>query len=275
MGRWQPKECKPKLFLVTNCLATVGDPLLRHERRARWYRRTSLDNLHALSHALASRVRNSLNTFKFARKRFYFFWKNLCFKLGKTNDDWIEMAIPYMFAAGLRHDEDAVSQGIGIVRGWVTEGVRKLTTAELRQAVEPLNRPSDLPAASLLVQAIDRDPMPEAATIALDWASLFPGSEPRVRRQPSDQSRCGTTSFRPELQQAAQVLRAQGTHQRSCPRVHAVTYLVCYRSRAGQNCWLSGYVISGSGTLVIRRSVICHRYRADRYETWEVAMILP
>ena len=87
--------------------------------------------------------------------------------------------------------------------------MRKLTTAELRQAVEPLNRPSDLPAASLLVQAIDRDPMPEAATIVLDWASLFPGSEPRVRRQPSDNT-LWNNQFRPELQKAAQDLRAQG-----------------------------------------------------------------
>ena len=119
------------------------------------------------------------------------------------------MAKPFMYAAGLRHDEEAITQGVGIVRGWVTGGKRKLTTAELRRAVEPLKRTDDLPAASLLVQAIDRDPMPEVATIALDWAGLFPGTEPRERRLPTDRA-MWNDRFRPELQKAAKDLRAQG-----------------------------------------------------------------
>ena len=199
---------RPKLTLVTNRLTLHGDPVLS--------RRDGRDGTVARGLRLAaSRSKTGV-----ARKRLaehlqvceeevLLFLENLSFRLGKTNDDWIDVAKPYMFAAGLRYDEEAVSQGMKIVRGWVTGGQRKLTTAELRRAVEPLKRPDDLPAASLLVQAIDRDPMPEAATIVLDWANSFPGSEARVRRLPIHQG-LWNDQFRPELQRAAQDLRAQG-----------------------------------------------------------------
>ena len=203
-----PKECKPKLFLVTNRLATVGDPILR---MIDGRNRTVARSLRlADSNSGAGIARKELSEhLQISEKEVLVFLENLCFQLGKSDYDWIEMAKPYMFAASLRHDEEAVAQGVGIVRGWVTAGKRKLTTAELRRAVEPLKCTDDLPAASLLVQAIDRDPMPEAATIVLDWAGLFPGSEPRVRRQPSDKT-LWNNQFRPELQKAAQDLRAQG-----------------------------------------------------------------
>lgn len=202
------KERKPKLFLITNRLATVGDPIMSVRDGRDGTVARSLKRAGRRSRAGIARKKLAEHL-QVCEKEVLLFLEDLCFKLGKSNDDWIEMALPYMFAAGLRHDESAVSQGIGIVRGWVTGGTRKLTTAELRRAVEPLNRPDDLPAASLLVQAIDQDPMPEAATIVLDWASLFPGSEPRVRRLPSDQT-LWNDLFRPELQEAARTLRAQG-----------------------------------------------------------------
>ncbi|MCY3991878.1 MAG: SAVED domain-containing protein [Caldilineaceae bacterium] len=203
-----PKQCKPKLFLVTNRLATHGDPILR---MIDGRNRTVARSLRlADSNSGAGIARKELSEhLQISEKEVLFFLESLCFQLGKSDYDWIEMAKPFMYAASLRHDEEAVAQGVGIVRGWVTAGKRKLTTAELRRAVEPLKRTDDLPAASLLVQAIDRDPMPEVATIALDWASLFPGSEPRVRRQPSDQS-LWNDRFRPELQKAAKDFRALG-----------------------------------------------------------------
>ena len=130
--------------------------------------------------------------------------------LGKTNDDWMVVAKPHMFAAGLRHDEGAVTEGMSIVRGWVTGGQRKLTTATLRKEVEHLKRHDELPAASILIQAIDRDPMPEASTIVLDWANSFPGDEARVRRLPHDPSTMERRIHRPELRRAAQDLRGLG-----------------------------------------------------------------
>ena len=203
-----PKDQKPKLFLVTNRHATVEDPLLRMiDGRDRTVAR-SLRLADSNSGAGIARKRLSEHL-QISEKEVLFFLENLCFQLGKSDYDWIEMAKPCMYAAGLRHDEEAVAQGVGIVRGWVTGGKRKLTTAELRRAVEPLKRTDDLPAASLLVQTIDRDPMPEVATIALDWASLFPGREPRERRLPTDRA-MWNDRFRPELQKAAKDLSALG-----------------------------------------------------------------
>ena len=199
---------RPKLTLVTNRLPSQGDPILSRRdgrdgtvaggvTRARPKSKTGLARKRLAEHLQVS------------EEEVLLFLADLSFRLGKTNGDWVEIAKPNMFAAGLRHDEDAVSRGIEIVRGWVTSGKRKLSRAELHQAVEPLTRPGDLPAASLLVQAIDRDPMPETATIALDWSTLFPGSEPRVRRQPVDPT-MWNGRFRSELQRAAQDLRSLG-----------------------------------------------------------------
>ena len=54
--------------------------------------------------------------------------------------------------------------------------------------------------------------MPEGATIVLDWADLFPGSEPRTRRRPRVDD-LWNGKFRPELQEARRKLRAVG-HRR-------------------------------------------------------------
>ena len=135
------------------------------------------------------------------------FFHDLRFMLGITDNvltDWVEER---MSIAGLRHDKNAVMQGAAIVRGWVTEGKREITPDELRHAIEPLRQPGDTPTASLLIQMIDRGPVPEDTTIVIDWLDLFPGDEPRVRRQPSDPD-LWNGRFRPELKQAAQDLQS-------------------------------------------------------------------
>ena len=199
---------RPKLTLVTNRLPAKGDPILsrRDGRDGTVTRGVALASPNSKTGLARKRLAEHLQV---SEEEVLLFLEDLCFRLGKTNDDWVEIAKPNMFAAGLRHDQDAVTRGIEIVRGWVTSGKRKLTRAELHEAVEPLKRPGDLPAASLLVQAIDRDPMPETATIVLDWSNLFPGSEPRVRRQPLEEA-LWNDQFRPELHRAAQALRSQG-----------------------------------------------------------------
>ena len=199
---------RPKLSLVTNRLALDGDPILS--------RRDGRDGTVARGVKLAAPKsdtgvarRRLADHLKAREEEVFLFLDDLSFNLGKTNDDWMEVAKPHMFAAGLRHDEGAVTEGLRIVRDWVTGGQRKLTAAALRKTVEHLKRPDNLPAASLLIQAIDRDPMPEASTIVLDWANLFPGGEARVRRLPHDQA-LWNDRFRPALQRAAQDLRGQG-----------------------------------------------------------------
>ena len=203
-----PNGHRPKLALVTNRLPEAGDPILRmRDGRDGTVART-LRVARPKSKGGMARKRLAEHL-RVSEEEVLLFLEDLSFRLGKTNDDWIEMAMLHMFAAGLRHDEDAVSQGMAIVRGWVTGGKRRLTKEDLHRAVAPLKRPGDIPAASLLVQAIAQDPMPETATIVLNWANLFPGSEPRVRRLPSNQA-LWNGRFRPDLQRAAQGLRSLG-----------------------------------------------------------------
>lgn len=199
---------RPKLGLVTNRLTLDGDPILsrRDGRDSTVARGLKLAAPKSETGIARERLADHLQV---REDEVLLFLDDLSFKMGKTNDDWMELAKPHMFAAGLRHDEGAVTEGMRIVRDWVTEGQRRLTKAALRKTVEHLKRPDDLPAATLLIQAIDQDPMPEASTIVLDWANLFPGDEARVRRLPHDQA-LWNDRFRPELRMAAQALRGQG-----------------------------------------------------------------
>lgn len=199
---------RPKLYLVTNRLALDGDPILsrRDGRDGKVARGVRLAAPKSKTGVARKRLADHLQV---REEEVHLFLDDLSFKLGKTNDDWMELAKPLMFAAGLRHDEGAVTEGMRIVRDWVTGGQRKLTAADLRRTVEHLKRTDDLPAASLLIQAIDRDPLPDASTIVLDWANSFPGDEARVRRLPHHKA-LWNDEFRPELRKAAQELRGQG-----------------------------------------------------------------
>ena len=202
---------KPKITLVTNRLPSAADPLLgmRDGRDGTVARRLQNAETKSKIGIARRRLAEHLGVTEMEVVRFF---HDLRFMLGITDDVLTELVKDRMRAAKLRHDKDAVAQGMRIVRDWVTGGKRKITTSELRRAVEPLKQPGDSPTASILVQAIDRDPVPEAATTVLDWVDLFPGDEPKVRHRPSDPA-LWNDKFRPELRQTAQDLRSQGhTH---------------------------------------------------------------
>ncbi|MEK7201731.1 MAG: SAVED domain-containing protein, partial [Patescibacteria group bacterium] len=114
-----------------------------------------------------------------------------------------------MYALGLRHDSMAVEQGVATVRRWVTDARRILTTDEIRHEVKSMNLEVAETAAIFLVQAIDSDPMPESATIALDWVGLYQGDEPKTRRRLYD-NRLWNERLRPEIQKAKHSLRSKG-----------------------------------------------------------------
>ncbi len=199
---------KPKITLVTNRLPQAADPLLGMiDGRDRTVARRLQ---YAKPRSKEGNVRRMLAEHLMVdEEEAVLFFHDIRFMLGKTEEDLTLLVRPLMAAVGLRNDEDAVSRGMGIVRGWVTEGKREITVAKLRLAVEPLKQSGDSPTASILVQAIDRDPMPENATIVLDWVDSFPGNEPRVRRLLSNPA-LWNDRFRSELRGAAQKLRSQG-----------------------------------------------------------------
>jgi hypothetical protein len=199
---------RTKLTLVTNRPPAAGDPLmaLRDGRDGTVAARLK----EAPPRSRAGAVRRELaNHLRATEEELLAFLANVTFKVSRLHDELKEQAWPLMYAVGLRYDEEALALALGIVRGWVTAGRRRLATDEVRRAIEPLRRAGDLPAASLVIQAIDRDPMPETATVVLDWTDFFPGAEPRTRRQPSEIG-LWNGRFRRELQEAARTLRARG-----------------------------------------------------------------
>ena len=200
-------KCRPMITLVTNRIPSSADTLLsmRDGRDGTVARYLQNEKTKSKGSTIRRRLAEHLGV---AEMEVVEFFHNFVFMLGITDGMLTELAMERMYNAGLCHDTDAVKQGTAIVRSWVTEGKREITVDELLCAVKPLKRPGDPPTASILIQSIDRDPVPQVATIVLDWFDLFPGKEPRVRRQPSD-SALWNDKFRPELRRAAQDLRLQ------------------------------------------------------------------
>ena len=65
------------------------------------------------------------------------------------------------------------------------------------------------PLGSLLIQAIDRDFMPESADVVLDWGALFEGTDPRTRRNLIN-SQNWNKKLRPAIRRASHKLRGLG-----------------------------------------------------------------
>lgn len=121
-------------------------------------------------------------------------------------------AAELMAALGLRHDDQAVNLGIALVRNWVADGRTSFDLAGLKAGIDALDLRTSDPWCVLLVQAIDRDPYPEDATVRLDWVDRFAGDTAFERRRPHDPA-VWASQLRPELRHAVDQLRAVGCRQ--------------------------------------------------------------
>jgi SMODS-associated and fused to various effectors sensor domain len=111
-----------------------------------------------------------------------------------------------MAAVGLKRDDLAVEQGVRAIHAWVTAGRRELDRETLAAEVMRRGLHGEARQATLVVQAIDRDPWAAGATVSLDWVSLFAGDHPRERRQLHD-PRHWNERLLPELEQAERSIR--------------------------------------------------------------------
>ncbi len=118
-----------------------------------------------------------------------------------------------MRSRGLRGRPADVDRAVSAIRRRVIDGQHVLDTEVLRDLIAAEGLERSAPRSSLLIQAIDRRPWPEAATASVDWVDLFEGEEPRARRALRDGADWNGR-LRPELQQAVRRLRAAG-----CPDV--------------------------------------------------------
>lgn len=137
----------------------------------------------------------------------YDFLDDVSFRIGRLYTEVRDDARTLMFAAGFRYDDEAITLGESIVRAWVTDAKRRLKIADIENEIKHLRRQNELPAASLVVQAIDRDPTSDTATVALDWVDSFNGDEPRTRRVLQDDM--FWKNFRSEIQESAKLIRSR------------------------------------------------------------------
>jgi hypothetical protein len=133
---------------------------------------------------------------------------SLLFKTGLTVSGEEDRAQTLMLANGLLSDADALARGIDAITKWVLEGRRVVSGDDITKEVERMRLYADDPRAVLLVQAIDRDPHPEDATIALDWVDLYEGDSPPLRRRPRDPGDWATMSH--DIDRAVTSIAAQG-----------------------------------------------------------------
>jgi hypothetical protein len=133
---------------------------------------------------------------------------HLIFRTGLTISSERDRAQVLMLAAGLRHDDDALSTGVNAVADWIRGGRRVVQPEDVHDVIDKNDLRAGDPRAVLLVQAIDRDPHPEDATEMLDWVDMYDGDSPSTRCQPRDRS--GWSHMADDLAIAGQRLEAAG-----------------------------------------------------------------
>lgn len=97
--------------------------------------------------------------------------------------DWHQRAKPLMQLAGLRSDDEAVQLGVGIVRGWVTDGRGTQTRDDVRRQVAQAGLLAREGTLLLVVHGIDRDPTSTQPNVELDFVDLYLGDDSFSRKQ--------------------------------------------------------------------------------------------
>jgi hypothetical protein len=117
-----------------------------------------------------------------------------------------------MDAVGLMTTHDAIDQGMLAARRWIEEGFREVVAETVSQLVDERSLRTTEPRASVLIQALAHDPLPDLAAVALDWVDAFEGDTPTARRQ-TKLPEVWNERFAPELRDAEQRVRAMGYSQ--------------------------------------------------------------
>jgi hypothetical protein len=132
----------------------------------------------------------------------------LRFRTGRTVSAEREHVLTVMDAAGLDPTEQNLQRGLDAVAKWIRDGKREVSRIEIEELVASLGLRRVDPAAVFVVQAIDRDPHPEDATVAVDWVQHYDGDEARQRVQPRDPA--AWEEMEADLRHAAAQLEAGG-----------------------------------------------------------------
>ena len=132
----------------------------------------------------------------------------LRFRAGRDLAGEREKAKTLMLAAGLATTDVALDDGINAAGGWVKDGRRDVSAADVLAVVEAYGLSAQLPTATLLVEDIDHDRSPEAATVGVNWVSHYAETDPALRRVRTDLALYEQAAA--DLREAADAIEAQG-----------------------------------------------------------------
>lgn len=94
-----------------------------------------------------------------------------------------------MRLAGLRADDDAITLGKALIRGWVTNGAGPMARDDIRRAVAAAGLLAKRGTLVLAVHAFDHRPTATPANVEVDLVDLYDGADPFSRvqlRDPAD-----------------------------------------------------------------------------------------
>lgn len=198
----------PTLQLITNRGLDRDDPLLGHVDG-----RSDLLVPYAADAGPTSEVGKALQEWadhvEATRDELLTMLHHLQFVTGRAVTAEQAGVIKSMALAGLDPTEEGLERGLSIVGRWVVDGKRVVTPSDIQDAVDRHGLRRVEPSALLVVQAIDADPHPEEATVALDWVGLYDVNQPpRLRVQPLDPA--GWEQMDRDISQAAAGLEHAG-----------------------------------------------------------------
>ena len=179
----EAKGHRPEMALQTNRLAAPDDPILKHTsgRTGKVVPRLGQESAKSASGRIRTEWARHIGT---SEDELLQMLANLEIRTGRESLEQLrEQCTWLMRAVGLRGDPEAVDIGVSEIRRLVGEGVRELDAESLRAIAETKNLMAGTSRATLLIQSLEADPWPEAATSAVHWVDLFEGSDAFSRRQ--------------------------------------------------------------------------------------------
>lgn len=198
----------PEMALVTNRSAAADDPVLvmREGYDDRLVPRWALEKEGSKAGQLRATWADHLGI---SEAELLEMLKHLQIKLAQGSmKDLLERCGEVMLAAGLRHDENAISLGYNAIRTMIEEGCCELDREAMTALIERLEITAEEKMGTLLVQGMDHVPFADSATISIDWVELYEGQEATERRELKDPAR--VDDMLDDLRQARAEIEAAG-----------------------------------------------------------------
>ena len=176
-------DMPPEMALQTNRWPAAGDPLLKHVcgRSGKVVPRLAESTPRSASGRVRAKWAEHL---KVGDDQLLQMLEHLEIRAGREGLNQLRDQCTWrMRAVGFRGEPEAVDIGVSEIRRLIGEGIRELDAEALMAIARSKGLLGNKNRATLLIQSLDSDPWPEAATAYVDWVDLFEGSDASSRRQ--------------------------------------------------------------------------------------------